>query len=205
MIGRLIGQMIFTLIAIGAAIGVVGWLIVAYLVPFLMTGVSAMPEFLAGVLAAFVIGHFGFWILAGLAMWIILAFIDDGEGTGVVTVALTIALGVTALANGAEPIHWLATNWLLMVVGFVCYVGAGMGWSLFKFNRFVSKTAAQYPRKEDARRLCQPSRNKSRIICWLLYWPFSIVHDLGLDLGNFLYDSISGQLQAIVDRHLGKE
>lgn len=150
-------------------------------------------EFLLGLLAGFVIGSSGWWIMALIGLCIIYAYIDDGDG--VITVTLLVVGGVTLLAHDANPLTWLHDNAIVVVVGFAVYCTVGMAWAFYKYDRRLKKL--QKTDKWQA----SPTYNKGRITNWLLYWPLSVAHDLTVNLHETLYAAISGRLEAIYRRH----
>jgi hypothetical protein len=159
------------------------------------------------LLGFFALWALGWWVVAIIALAVVFGSIDDADDA-VVTVALLVLIGVTILPYGTIASHWIAANWLTTIVGVVIYCAAGMAWALFKFDRRLAKIAGEYKGKDQdyARRIyAAPQANKGRIINWILHWPFSIIHDLTIDLGNTLYAAISGRLDAIVNRHFPEE
>lgn len=159
-------------------------------------------EVLLGFLAGFAFGKLGWWIVVGIGLWIILAWIDDAEDA-VVTTVVVFLIGITALPYGSAVGDAIARWWLLSIVLTVGYLMAGMFWALLKFDRYVAKLKKQYP--NSGYQLAIPLANKGRIINWILHWPFSAIHDITIDLGNTLYAAISGRLEAIVVKHFGRE
>ena len=94
-------------------------------------------------------------------------------------------LGLLQFATPVDPKTWLLNNYIPFLIYSIIYLTVGFSWSIFKWFRFVRKNYKKY--SEDKARwakdgsylelkdyLPDPSKNKNRIIRWILAWPVSV-------------------------------
>lgn len=130
-----------------------------------------------------------------------------------------IGLAVLQLVTAANPWGWVADNPKTFLACAAAYIPIGIGWSLFRWLKLLKSSAVNILKDKDsftpnayyaswevfvAKRFPNASKNKDRIICWIVYWPFSVLAYLLLDFlrefGNWIYDKISGIYKAMADR-----
>jgi len=94
---------------------------------------------------------------------------------------------------------WLKTHFAisLLSVGIIvlCYLGAGILWSLFRWHRYCNETVDYYNSysadyNEYEKRLyfarLIPSNNIKKIVNWVLSWPVSLINELMEDIYHYI-------------------
>ena len=140
-----------------------------------------------------VFGTLWFWLTAAVAAILIIVFLelaltgrnseytDNGGGTWstIVVIAFIMAyyfLGskqdVIDIGNYIKDNPWKILGWMGM------YLGVGLVWSLFKWYFFLVKRKERLLSYSTKKKLSKDdipkaADNKSRIITWMTYWPFS--------------------------------
>lgn len=195
--------MLFELVAVG---GIIFWLIVAAVLGLLVLSVERDDPFVATITMIGTIAFFTAftafnpftWVLANSGLILLLAVVYL-----VIGVAWTVAKWYFYNLNVASKLRrfkaeWTKANPLRPASShrdaetiadyeyrFLCEARHELGLDIHEIPLKVSK-------------------NKSRIMTWLVYWPFSALWTLLNDpirhLYNFVYDRIGGTLQAISDR-----
>lgn len=148
-------------------------------------------EFLAGIIV-------GWWSLPIVALFALWSTHNDYDGWAVF---FTLVLGtITALLFDipASYIWW----------SLAAYIPIGLAWSMFRWKRYVSFKVKEYNEDADksdikhARLLekIQPSANVSRIVHWVLIWPFSILDNLIGDIIEYVTQLVNKHLIGIYRR-----
>lgn len=158
------------------------------------------------LLSAFAFGTFWFWLLAFVASVIIISCVENEHYPTPSIVA--ILLGV---------IYWkaiVAAPWHLIFLVAGIFVLCGLGWSVFKWFRHVSKTVASYRHRygmtldesqmRDLRSECSAYNHKAMITGWIAFWPWSLLWSLTGDFFNMLYDAMTNIYQKISDHGISK-
>lgn len=156
------------------------------------------------ILAALAVGTVWFYIILAIASIIFIACIENEhyETPAVVSVILAI-------------LYWKAfTAFSLASIALVVggYAVAGVLWSVYRWYRFVQKTAFEFREehgnvldnedKESLKYRLKVSNHKSNIIGWIAYWPWSLLWNITGDFFNMLYDAMVNAYQHIADRAL---
>ena len=135
-----------------------------------------------------VFGSIGFWVLFFIYSIILIAYseqedIDSIFGTHVVT---AIFLGIVCTGN-IELLKSISINFMnnpLLFIGiFIGYLVAGTIWSFFKWFFYlhdIKDNYAQYIGEKYSEHHIESfriekykvSENKTRLIAWMMYWPF---------------------------------
>ncbi len=145
--------------------------------------------------------------------------------------ALVIASVVIWLKLDINPITWAFANWLTVIYFAAGYVAAGATYSVLKwiwvvnhssalikanFEEF-SKRAGRGPnstpasvedfKKSDYNTL-RASRNKTKIMVWLVWWPASLfwtfTHDFLVEVWNHVYNLFANLYDRIADSKIDK-
>jgi hypothetical protein len=190
---------------------------------------------LATLLALFILGSWGFWILLAIASVIIIACINGDSGPKA-TVTFLIAAGLIALSNHFGWRDFLA-NWQAFAICAGLYVTLGTGWGLIKWFSFVHKIRRKFddalPKilkpysvtslaelsKDDKYKAMkdmailvygyygnasdfppQFSKNKSNVLFWMTFWPWSLFWTLLDDPIRRLFETIYRSLGKIGQR-----
>lgn len=183
-----------------------------------------MVEFIQGLL---VFGGFAFW--AFIAFIALLMFVSVEKESGLwATGTLAGALALLYFFGDISPVTaWLSAHWPIAIP---IYFGVGTAWAVAKwwfylrnrrervlqlkteFQRSNNISTADIP--ESLRRdwysyagsyasVPQASDNKSRIMLWIGYWPFSmlwtLISDPVMRVLRAVYNSIGGLLQRMSD------
>ena len=165
------------------------------------------------ILALFAVGTIGFWLLVTLAS---IVFIVTVENDHYVIPSLVGA--------GLIAVYWkslmLVFNWKLFLVGLVIYALIGMGWSAFRWFKFVKNQVDDYVEghknatKEDVAEAFRgsyklsSSYNKARIMGWITWWPWSMFWNLTQDFFTTIYDAMKGIYEkiarSVLEKAMGK-
>lgn len=92
---------------------------------------------------------------------------------------------------------WIAVGYLMI------YIILGLGWSFIKWYLYLNEKR-KYFRKHTYSNRDMPkfNENKSRIVAWMMYWPFSVLwnmtHNLFRDVFTFLSEQLKGAYEKIV-------
>lgn len=108
----------------------------------------------------------------------------------------------------------MALSWQAIATILVGYVLVGIVWSLFKWNRYVNakikEVIERYGSWENAIKSLviiheiSPSYNKSKLIGWIAWWPWSMFWDLSGDFFTMLYEGMTNAYQKITDNAISK-
>lgn len=175
-------------------------------------------------------GLVAFWFFALLLAFILLITVNEERffPTSILIAALSVAL--TWKYGFTETFSWITSNWVLFGLGVVGYLGLGILWSFFKWDRYISErieevkkawdrysdpkntgtkkieTFAEYV--EESGSVPVALNRKEKIACWIFYWPLSIVLYV---IGDFLREFINWVVRyfgnvytAITNRHINK-
>jgi len=145
----------------------------------------------------------------------ILLALTENEWGSVAAVTLVITLGVLQFWQHVDILGFVQTHALEVAGGAVVYFAVGILWSIIKWywyvgdevNRVKDQRSANQSdeswKEELKRRIPSPARYKDRIMRWIGYWPISVfwfvVHDLVMDVLNFLYNRFAGVYRKITE------
>lgn len=129
--------------------------------------------------------------------------------------AIFCFLGILGLLQFATPVdlkNWFLTNYMPFLIYSIIYFALGFSWSIFKWYRFARKRFKKYNEDKvkwsDRYLPCEdylptPSKNKDRIIRWILAWPVSVFWastcDLLVWIGEKIYNLTGKIYKKIVD------
>lgn len=170
------------------------------------------------IMALFMFGSIGFWLLCGAAMLMLLLLVEF-ERSWLAFATLAVTAMLLCIANGAV-LPMLMANPLLAVAGVGAYAMLGAIWSLVKWVLLVKDRKEKFleekvkrtnsaklhfekrvGREPDEKELNIevvdyihkhagsrkdfgmpiPSHNKTRIMHWMAYWPWSVVNSIVFD------------------------
>jgi hypothetical protein len=164
------------------------------------------------------IGLWG-WIFGAAFFLIVVAALEFENGSAA-TVA-TVAAAVAAYFIGWIDVAWILDNPGVLAGYALGYLGAGAAWCVIKWYfhllrfrdkariRLENRKFANDAERNDAKKALYENRplaseNKSLLITWMAYWPFSfvwtIVNDPVRRAFNAIYSHLAGLLQRISDR-----
>lgn len=173
-------------------------------------------------------GTLWFWIVTALFVVTMLA-LTEYEKPFWATITLLIFLSLITTFSVPEALGWVAANLSTIAMWFGIYLVTGVVWAAAKWWFYLLNQREIYETKREKflndqnpvgpgnpvaidttnrdkflRTLDKkfpplPSENKSRIILWMSYWPFSaawtLVNDPLKRLWRFLYTQISATLE----------
>jgi hypothetical protein len=159
----------------------------------------------------FAVGTLWFWLLLTAVVIAMIAFIEKEEqsGTGA-TILLIGFLVFTGVFGGKEDYlsagSWIIDNPFTIIGVFLGYLLLGVVWSFVKWYLFLNDLRAKC--KENGNKVYAEQisfwRNKSRILVWMSYWPFSavwfVVHDPIVRSFKFLQTKLAATYQKISDK-----
>lgn len=154
--------------------------------------------------AAFAVGTIGFWALMIVTSILFIALIEN-EHYALEAVILTLL----AIAYW-KPLTTL--DWQMVAVGIAIYMVVGAPWSAWRWKKYVKAKIKEYTLSDGTvqeSNMCyiklhtKVYSNKSRIIAWMVYWPWSMFWNILGDFFTMVYDSMAGIYQKITDNALG--
>ena len=116
---------------------------------------------------------------------VVLALEETGEPEALVGGLFVTAIAI-ALHDWFSPydVHTAAIeNWKWLALGFACYLPIGGAWSIFRWYRYNVAKLKEWntlpdtdwrKQKKDSNPRPGVSAHKSRIIGWIVYWPWSV-------------------------------
>jgi hypothetical protein len=152
---------------------------------------------IAEVIAFFALWSVGFWLLLGIASVLFMVACEKD--------LLPLSIITTLILVGIyhAPIAAIVANPVILLIGFVVWTVAGVIWSVWRWSRYVVKTIKE-AHGGDVKYQLQLSRNKTRIINWIVYWPWSLIWNITGDFFTGIYEAMEGVYQKILDRALEK-
>jgi len=90
------------------------------------------------------------------------------------------------------------------------YIPFGVGWALFRWDRFCADMITKIQGIEKVRKLTKdeiierlsPTENKSKIVYWITIWPFSLLEHFLTDFIDMIFDSFKGVFTRISKKHI---
>jgi hypothetical protein len=176
---------------------------------------------LESILGFFAFGALGFWLLlAALSIVYTVSVEVDKHGVAIFATILAILLGWNNLGL-------LFHNWQLLLIGVAAYGIAGGAWSVFRWFKYCRKYIEEHPNEKisliegygDNKRTLtleqyyseklNPSAHKSKLISWIVYWPFSLFWHITGDIINTIYDMFANSYArvsaSVISNALGKK
>jgi hypothetical protein len=155
-----------------------------------------------------------FWIVFGV--WALILFVSvETDRPGVATITSLAFFGVFAywgaLPGGGGVLATLAANPFTVALLLVGFFVLGTVWAVVKWWFYVRRLAEKRREQLEAGdvrygKIKKPSvsENKSRIMTWMCFWPFSFIWTMIDDpvrmVFKAIYTKIRGLLQRIADR-----
>lgn len=179
-----------------------------------------------------ILGALGFWLFAAFVALVLMALIAN-ERPGWATLFFLAAAFATNYLTGVKVFDWVSENPLGAALVILAYLAIGVVWSIAKWAFFVYAERRAYDRmKTDfllarqcgnssgavpkelqgdwgryiAHRRFPPhaAHNKTRIVTWMAFWPWSLVWTMIDDpikrIFEFLYRRIQTLLEGISKR-----
>ena len=166
------------------------------------------------MIALFAIGSLWFWLLIVVASALIIFAIEEQESASWATVAMIGTFLLMFFFSGEKETYYNFFRYVLEhpitdIVVILSYLLAGVVWSFVKWYFHLLKCKGEFERR--GRR---PSDNqyydipnakdeKSKIISWMTYWPFSltwtVINDPVRKAFSFIHDRIQGSYQKMSD------
>lgn len=197
-----------------------------------------MSEFLASIAAFLAVGALGFWIVTIVAALLLIWTIDSEKPASALVLLIIYAaiLGIAGSFNVVEWVRTHPFDLLKYAAAYVA-IGVGWAWLRWEFffraiERRYAIFRSDYLQKNkmtdlvtDAEKTAflkeseyagfgrsvlpvRVSRNKSRLILWMTYWPFSapwtIINEPIKHVFEFCYLQLGSILQARSDRAFKK-
>lgn len=161
---------------------------------------------ITSLLEFFALGTVGFWILCSLISIIFIATIENEHYTFPTIVALLFGI---LYWKAFAALHW---DWHGIALGVFIYAVAGVVWSIFRWMRFVKGTVEDYTKRygeelsesSHSSLKCDisPTHNKSLIVGWIAYWPWSLVWNITGDFFKMIYETMQGFYSGISKKAL---
>lgn len=154
-----------------------------------------------------------FWIVFGI--WALVLFVSvEMDKPGAATLTSLAFFGVFAfwgaLPGGGSILAWAAANPFTLILLLVAFFVCGTIWAVVKWwffvRRLAEKRRAQLEVGRTYNKIRKPSvsDNKSRIMTWMCFWPFSFLWTMIDDpirmVFKAIYTKIRGLLQRIADK-----
>lgn len=154
------------------------------------------------ILSFFALWGLGFWLLAGLSSVVfIVAAEKDILPLSIVT---TIILGIVYYA----PLKLILGNPIVLAIVFVSWVVIGIIWSIIRWTCFLNKIVDKFNNDQmleyEFDKATQLKNNKSRIINWIIYWPWSMIWNVVGDFFQSIYRAMEGVYKRILENALKK-
>lgn len=163
------------------------------------------------MMSIFVFGTLWFWLLLSLSVILMIVFIEKEEQTGTgATITLLAFIGLTCFLGNQtffmNLLNYVATNPGTIILTVLGYYLLGVVWSFVKWYFYLNDLRVQY--KEGKKTMRQDDisflENKSRILVWMSYWPFSAIWTAINDPikrgFQYLQSKLSGTYQKMSDR-----
>lgn len=155
-------------------------------------------------------------LFAILGVVLFLAAYNDS--IGVAFLATVIGFLAFQFLSKADPWGYVQQHPKDLAFWALAYFPIGIAWSFFRWWRVLNTRAADLMRNKDTwtpaygetswadhvkKYMPKASNHKSSISCWITYWPFSVAAyllvDILCDIGNWIYNLISGLYQRLAD------
>jgi hypothetical protein len=131
------------------------------------------------------------WAVFGILTIFLIALVDHDEWPWT-TVCFILFLG--ALWYFVPAVAILITDPMLLMWYALIYVGIGVIWSFIKWLLFV------YHEKEHKRPMPKAKDNKSEIVGWMVYWPWSAFWTILNDPIRRFYKMLVRLLEKMYDK-----
>ena len=130
------------------------------------------------------------WAVFGILSILLIALVDHDEWPWS---TFCFILFLAALWYFIPAVALLITDPMRLVWYALIYVGVGVVWSFFKWLSFV------YHAKEHKRPMPEAKNNRSEIVGWMVYWPWSAFWTILNDPIRRFYKMLARILEKIYD------
>ncbi len=146
----------------------------------------------------FALWGFGFWLLTALASIIFIVGCEKD------TIGLSIFATIVLVVLYHSSLMAAISNPVILTVSIVGWLILGVLNSCWRLKVWAKEVVDEYNKNGygDPKHKLALSNNKSRIINWIVYWPWSLFWNFTRDFFNSLYTSMSGIYQNIIDKAL---
>jgi len=158
----------------------------------------------------FVVGTFWFWLLLVAAVILLIIALENDafwKATLVVAVTITVLIFMGAgkeLGSVGSAIWHNPGTSVLCVLG---YLLVGSGWSVYKWIRFLKEYARNISETDGKIREYElkglVKNNKTKLINWMTYWPFSMLWAALSDPFHEIYIRLTGLYDRLAKKYLG--
>lgn len=150
--------------------------------------------------------------LLGLLVFclILIALLESENNSIAIGITVAVLLSYTAYHGFIPTFNWIYNNIGIIIIGIITHIVLGIGWSFFKWDRFCAKAAQSWKSvgaKEGSKSSYMPvwSKNKAKLTCWVVWWPFSVIGyilgDLLIDMFNYIFKQFGEVYNKLSNRH----
>lgn len=175
-----------------------------------------MEAILAAIFAFFVFPGIGFWLGIGfLSVVYTIATESDSHGFAIFSTILGAILFWKTIALGFAV-------WPLLLLALVGYAVIGGVWSVYRWFRYCRQYIFENPfdkenvwdykdgqkvrltATEHFKKKLRPSEHKSRLIGWIVYWPWLVIWNIVGDVVTGIYEALTNVYQKTADSVIKK-
>lgn len=124
--------------------------------------------------------------------------------------ALSILGTILASIIYCKPIlAFVTSSWYIALATIAVYGIVGAAWSVFRWFKFCKYTVKEYPYRgtdtfyktadEYYTSILNISTHKSRLIGWIIYWPWSMLWNIVGDFFTGIYDTLDGVYRRVAN------
>lgn len=161
-----------------------------------------MLEFALGFAAGFLLLPW-YWMSILVLLFIVDIVLVENDCIGWTTTTLLFGLGFAAwLGAGVNPFTWAWVNAANILQFFLMFWAVGALWSILKWYLYLLKVKERAVRRGTKSRPRESfaSNNKSRIMGWIAYWPFSMIGSIFGDFLSRIVKNIYRVLSSLYER-----
>lgn len=154
----------------------------------------------------FVLGGLWFWLLVVIASVLLIAAIENDAPlwAAITVIGTLVVLFFGGVGNELRSLFsWIWHNPGSFIGLFLCYLIAGTVWAVIKWYWFLLELKRK--KIEDKKKVFGLDNlardNKSKIMNWMIYWPFSLIWT-GLSDPFKANNRLSGTFQAMANKIL---
>lgn len=153
-----------------------------------------------GFLEYFIFGTFGFWSISIIGIILLIAFVNNENGTGSF---LTLLIGIIFLNwIGKIPIFpYIFENSRIIILIFIGYILMGIIWSLIKYPLYLIELKKEYEHRDYKPDFKNTTKD---IVLWMTFWPFSLIWTLGHKFIVNVFETIKDLLSGIYKKMYDK-
>ena len=175
-----------------------------------------MTAFFTAILTFFLFPSLGFF-LGLLALSVVYTIATERDTHGFAIFATILGIGLfwkSIVALGAIA-------WPFILTGVGAYLLIGGIWSVFRWLKYCQNYIAKNPyntamndyssgrevrltAQEYFSKKLRPSEHKSRLIGWIVYWPWSLIWNIAGDTLTAIYDALANVYQKTADAVIKK-